>query len=104
MLAFDIAICLNAWCFESDNSFNITKARALLDSYNRARPLDDDEFELLPILARGAALRFLLTRVYDWLNANDGALVRPKDPIEYLRKLRFHRTVVSTREYGLEKA
>ena len=104
MLAFDIAICLNAWCFESDNSFNITKARALLDAYTGVRRLDDDEFELLPILARGAALRFLLTRVYDWLNANDGALVRPKDPIEYLRKLRFHRKVASTREYGLEKA
>jgi len=104
MLAFDIAICLNAWCFESDNSFNITKARALLDSYTGVRRLDDGEFELLPILARGAALRFLLTRVYDWLNANDGALVRPKDPIEYLRKLRFHRKVASTREYGLEKA
>ncbi len=104
MLAFDIAICLNAWCFESDNSFNITKARALLDAYTKVRRLDDDEFELLPILARGAALRFLLTRVYDWLNADGGALVRPKDPIEYLRKLRFHRKVASTREYGLEKA
>jgi len=103
MLAFDIAICLNAWCFEVDNSFNITKARALLRAYAEERPLDDQEFEMLPILARGAAMRFLLTRVYDWLNPNGNALVKPKDPTEYIRKLRFHIKVASSRDYGLEK-
>ncbi|MCG8562095.1 MAG: homoserine kinase [Hyphomicrobiales bacterium] len=101
MLAYDIGICLNAWCFESDNAFNITKARALLNAYTEVRPFSDDEFDALPILARGAALRFLLTRVYDWLNTSKEALVRPKDPIEYLRKLRFHKGVESAREYGL---
>ncbi len=100
-LAYDIAICLNAWCFEADNAFNITKARALLRAYARLRPFTDEEFEALPILARGAALRFLLTRIYDWLNISADALVKPKDPMEYVRKLRFHRNVESAREYGL---
>ena len=100
-LAYDIAICLNAWCFEPDNSFNITKARSLLRAYTQVRPLNDAEFNALPTMARGAALRFLLTRVYDWLNTSSGALVRPKDPLEYLRKLRFHKGVSSARDYGL---
>lgn len=102
-LAYDIAICLNAWCFESDASFNITKARALLAAYSELRPLSDAEFKSLPILARGAALRFLLTRIYDWLNTSDDALVKPKDPHEYIRKLRFHRGVKTAREYGLDE-
>jgi homoserine kinase type II len=100
-LAYDIAICLNAWCFETDNSFNITKARALLGAYAGLRPFTAEEFEALPVLARGAALRFLLTRIYDWINTSEDALVKPKDPIEYLRKLRFHSSVKSAREYGL---
>ena len=101
MLAYDIAICLNAWCFESDASFNITKARAFLQAYEGARPLKANELAALPTLARGAALRFLLTRSYDWLNTNGEALVKRKDPNEYLRKLRFHRKVKSYRDYGL---
>lgn len=101
MLAYDVAICLNAWCFEKDNSFNITKARALLAAYNQIRPLTGEEYDALPILARGAAMRFLLTRVYDWLNQTGDAFVRPKDPIEYVRKLRFHKSVTSASDYGL---
>lgn len=101
MLAYDVAICLNAWCFEKDNSFNITKARALLAAYNQIRPLTSEEYDSLPILARGAAMRFLLTRVYDWLNQTGDAFVRPKDPLEYVRKLRFHKSVASARDYGL---
>jgi homoserine kinase type II len=101
MLAYDIAICLNAWCFEADASFNITKARALLQAYESVRPLTGDELDALPRLARGAALRFLLTRSYDWLNTDGEALVKRKDPNEYLRKLRFHRRVKSYRDYGL---
>ncbi len=87
--AYDLAICLNAWCFESDGSFNVTKARALLAQYRAGRPLDAAEIADLPVLARGSALRFLLTRLYDRLNHTAGALVRPKDPLEYLQKLRF---------------
>jgi homoserine kinase type II len=100
-LVYDVAICLNAWCFEPDNSYNVTKGRALLANYAKARPLSHEEWEKLPLLARGAALRFLLTRLVDWLDVPPGALVRPKDPREYARKLRFHQTVKSARDYGL---
>ena len=101
MLAYDVAICLNAWCFESDHSFNVTKARAFLGAYARERRLSEAEQDALPLLARGAALRFLLTRLVDFLNVPAGALVRPKDPLEYARKLRFHQSVSSVRDYGL---
>jgi homoserine kinase type II len=101
-LAFDVAICLNAWCFEPDHSYNVTKGRALLQAYAAARPLSDAERGALPLLSRGAALRFLLTRLVDWLNVPPGALVRPKDPLEYYRKLRFHQTVGSARDYGID--
>jgi homoserine kinase type II len=101
MLAYDVAICLNAWCFESDYSFNVTKARAFLGAYGRARKLSDAEQRALPLLARGAALRFLLTRLVDFLNVPKGALVRPKDPLEYVRKLRFQQSVASIRDYGV---
>jgi homoserine kinase type II len=103
-LSYDIAVCLNAWCFESDHSFNVTKSRALLQAYARVRPLQEEEFVALPLLARGAALRFLLTRLVDWFEVPAGALVRPKDPVEYFRKLRFHQSVRSARDYGADCA
>ncbi len=98
--AFDIAICLNAWCFEADNSFNITKSKAFLRGYEKVRNLEPAEIAALPILCRGAALRFLLTRAYDWLNPPQNALVRPKDPLEYRRKLRFHQQAATPANYG----
>jgi homoserine kinase type II len=100
-LAYDLAICLNAWCFEPDGDFNVTKARLLLAAYRAVRPLSAKELEALPLLARGSALRFLLTRLYDWLNHPAGAFVRPKDPLEYLKKLRFHREIPGPGAYGL---
>ena len=100
--AYDLAICLNAWCFEPDNSFNITKARLMLTAYSASRALTADELAALPVLARGGALRFLLTRLYDWLNHPEGALVRRKDPLEYLAKLRFHQGVAGPAAYGLD--
>ncbi len=100
-LAYDVAICLNAWCFEKDGSFNITKGMALLAGYQSVRPLSAAEREALPILARGSALRFFLTRLYDWLMTPEGAMVTKKDPFEYLKKLRFHAGVKSAAEYGL---
>jgi homoserine kinase type II len=100
-LAYDIAICLNAWCFETDHSYNVTKGRGLLLNYAKTRPLSDGELAALPLLARGAALRFLLTRLVDWLDVPTGALVKPKDPLEYFRKLRFHQTVTNIRDYGV---
>jgi homoserine kinase type II len=101
ILAYDVAICLNAWCFESDYSFNVTKARAFLGAYGRERKLSGAEQDALPLLARGAALRFLLTRLVDFLHVPEGALVRPKDPLEYARKLRFQQGVTSMRDYGV---
>lgn len=101
-LAYDLAICLNAWCFEPDNSFNITKARALIQNYETVRPLSDAERHALPVLARGAAMRFFLTRLYDWLTVPDGALVTPKDPLEYVRRLRFHQRVEGPQGYGID--
>src|SRR6201991_2519161 len=101
-LAYDVAICLNAWCFESDCSFNVTKARAFLNAYGREREMSPAEQHALPLLARGAALRFLLTRLVDFLDVPPGALVRPKDPLEYVRKLRFQQGVASLRDYGVE--
>ena len=103
-LAYDVAVTLNAWCFENDFSFNVTKAQALLKGYQSIRPLAAAEREALPILARGAALRFLLTRAYDWLHTSSDALVKRKDPMEYVRRLKFHCAVRSPAEYGLEAA
>jgi homoserine kinase type II len=100
-LAYDLATCLNAWCFERDHAFNLTKGTALLAGYQSIRRLEPAEVEALPLLARGSALRFMLTRLYDWLHGPDGALVMKRDPMEYVRKLRFHRGVVSATEYGL---
>ena len=100
--AYDLAICVNAWCFEPDGSFNVTKARLMVSHYRGGRPLTAEEIAALPLLARGSALRFLLTRLYDWLNQTEGALVRPKDPLEYLRKLRFHRGVTDPAGYGID--
>lgn len=101
-LAYDIAVCLNAWCFEPDRSFNTTKARLLLSNYQRIRPLNEAELAFLPLLARGASVRFLMTRLFDWLNHPPGALVTPKDPLEYLAKLRFHQNVHGLTDYCLD--
>jgi homoserine kinase type II len=103
-LAYDIAVCLNAWCFETDLSFNITKGRALLRGYESVRLLTAPERQAMPMLARGAAMRFLLTRAYDLLNTPPNALVSPKNPLEYVRRLRFHQSARSIADYGLEVA
>ena len=99
--AYDLAICLNAWCFEPDMSFNVTKARRMLATYRGVRPCTAEEIFQMPLLARGAALRFLLTRLHDWLHRVEGALVEPKNPIDYLHRLRFHRSVEGPAAYGL---
>lgn len=102
LYAYDLATCLNAWCFEKDHAFNLTKGTALLAGYQSVRPLQPAEKAALPLLARGSALRFMLTRLYDWLTIPDGALVQKRDPHEYIRRLRFQRRVVSAREYGID--
>ncbi|MEL6435967.1 MAG: homoserine kinase [Pseudomonadota bacterium] len=99
--AYDMAVCLNAWCFERDHTFNITKGTALLAGYQSERALEPAEVEALPLLCAGAALRFMLTRLYDWVSTPEGSLVVKKDPEEYVRKMRFHAQVHAAREYGL---
>lgn len=99
---YDLAICMNAWCFEANSEFNITKAKQLLKGYHSVRPITTEELIALPLLAQGAAMRFLLTRLYDWLHTVDGALVKLKDPLEYLRKLRFHQGITHPSSYGFE--
>lgn len=101
ILAYDVAICINAWCFEADMSLNVTKARAMLAAYHARRPLSAAERAALPVLCQGAAMRFLLTRLFDWLNTPPGALVTRKDPLEYLRRLRFHMNAADEHAYGL---
>jgi homoserine kinase type II len=101
LLAYDVAVCLNAWCFEPDFSCNVTKSRALLAAYQAVRPLSQAEQDALPVLCQGAAIRFLLTRLFDWLNTPSGAMVTRKDPLEYLRRLRFHLTATNGHAYGL---
>jgi homoserine kinase type II len=101
LYAYDLAICLNAWCFEPDYAFNVTSARALLRGYGAVRPVSDAEMQALPVLAAGAALRFLLTRLFDWLNTPAGALVVRKSPLDYHRRLRFHLGIRDCRDYGL---
>jgi homoserine kinase type II len=102
-LAYDLAVCLNAWCFEPDFSFNITKAMAMIGAYENTRRLAPEEIAALPILARGAALRFALTRLVDWLNVPPGAFVRPKDPLDYVKRLRFHQRIASASELGVTR-
>ncbi len=100
-LIYDLAVCINAWCFEPHGEFNATKARTLSRAYMSISQLPAEDVTALPILCRGAALRFLLTRLFDWLNAVDGALVKQKDPLEYVQRLRFHQSAVSAESYGL---
>jgi homoserine kinase type II len=100
--AFEIAICLNALCFEGKNenlSFNVTKAKKFIDGYSNVRSLNDEEKNSLKILCKGAAMRFLLTRVFDYLNLTEGAIVTVKDPIEYLKRLEFHDSVENYQDY-----
>ena len=101
LLAYDVAICLNAWCFEPDFSFNVTKSKALLAGYQSVRALSQAEQAALPLLCQGAAMRFLLTRLFDWLHTPADAMVTRKDPLEYLRRLRFHLAATDGHAYGI---
>jgi homoserine kinase type II len=102
MYAYDLAVMLNSWCFEADGGYNLTKGMALANAYRAVRPLDEAEIAAMPVLMRAAALRFLLTRLHDWINHDAAALVTPKDPREYSKKLRFHLKVARAKEYGIE--
>ena len=101
-LAFEIAICINALCFEGKKqnlSFNVTKAKKFIDGYNSIKKISTNEKNSLKILCQGAAMRFLLTRVFDYLNLTEGALVKIKDPVEYLKRLEFHNSINNYEDY-----
>lgn len=99
IFAFDIATCINAWCFDDEHNFKTSHAKRLTEMYDMYRPLTAAEVNALPILCRGAALRFLVTRTYDWLNPVSDALVSVKDPVEYVKKLQFHQQVKDAADY-----
>jgi homoserine kinase type II len=102
-LAYDLAVCINAWCFSQEHQFEADKAAAMVAAYTARRPLQAAEVAAMPVLARGAALRFLLTRAYDWLHTSQSALVNRLDPGEYIAKLRFHQSVAGAAAYGLPR-
>ncbi len=102
ILAYDLAICLNSWCFEADGSFNLTKSRTMLKAYDQVRGLSNAEIKALPLLAAGSAMRFFLTRLYDWIHTPDDAFVSPKDPMEFWSILRFHQSVSDNTAYGID--
>ena len=104
IFVYDVAICLNAWCFEANGSFNTTKARRMLSAYCKIRDFSSEELAILPLLARGSALRFLLTRLYDCLYTPKDAVVTIKNPLEYLERLKFHQGVTNPSSYGLDPA
>ncbi len=101
LYAYDLAVCLNSWCFDADGSFNITKSGAILSGYQSLRPLLDEEKQALPVLCEGAALRFFLTRLYDWIHTPADALVKPLNPMEFWARLRFHARAEGISAYGL---
>ncbi len=98
---YDLLICMNAWCFDSGHTFVTARAKALMQAYQKIRPLTEAEKNAMPLLARAASMRFISTRVYDWLNRIPGALVNPKDPMEYIAKLRFHRSIGDWKDYAI---
>ena len=100
--AFEIAICFNALCFDGPQnnlSFNVTKAKNFVDGYSSIRKLTNNEKTNMKTLSQGAALRFLLTRVFDSLNTVEGAIVKVKDPMEYLKRLEFHKNSKNFEDY-----
>ena len=100
--SFEIAICFNALCFDGHKnnlSFNVTKAKNFVDGYSSIRKILDKEKESIKVLSQGAALRFLLTRVFDSLNTVEGAIVKVKDPLEYLKRLEFHKNSKNYEDY-----
>ena len=101
ILAYDLAIAINAWCFEDFTQMNTKKANAMIAGYQSIRPLSDEEKATMPTLLRGGAMRFLLSRLYDWVNTPADALVQRKGPTEYIQKLQFHRSNPTVKDYGL---
>lgn len=99
-LSYDLAVCLNAWAFEAGAEYNFSKGAALIAGYQSIRKLNEVELAALPLLVRGAAIRFFLTRLVDWYGTPADALVKPHDPLDYAARLRFHRQAKTAGDYG----
>ena len=97
--AYEIAICINSICFDNNSTFNMTKAKNLIDGYSSIRTLSEEEKKFLPILSMGAAMRFFLTRLHDFYHTDNKADVKIKDPFEYFKKIEFHSTIKNFNEY-----
>ncbi len=100
VMAYDLMLAFNPWCFDWKGDLDPARAKSFLESYNHARPLSKNELKALPLFGRAAAVRIIATRLYDWLNPVEGALVRAKDPLEHVKILRFHQKVVSLVDYN----
>ena len=99
---YEIAICVNALCFDKKNKkfiLNKKKVANLINGYETIKKISDKEKKSLNILCRGAALRYLLTRAYDFINTPKTALIKIKDPKEYYQKLQIHNKLNSFRDY-----
>ena len=100
-LAYDLAVCVNAWAFDAEHQFDPEKSQKLVAGYQAIRPLESAESDAFPLLCLGAAMRFFLTRLVDWSETPADALVQPKDPRDYAKRLAFHRQVSAAQIYGL---
>ena len=99
---YEIAICINALCFDYKNSkfkMNKQKIKKLIKGYESVKKISQNEKKSLNILCRGAAMRYLLTRLYDYSNTPKTALIKIKDPNEYYQKLITHNNLRSYEEY-----
>ena len=99
---YEIAICINALCFDKKNNkfiFNKKKSTNLIRGYSKIRKFSDKEKKYLNVLCRGAALRYLLTRTYDYLNTPKNAVIKIKNPREYIQKLKVHNQFSNFRNY-----
>ncbi len=101
-VAYDLMLAFNPWCFDWKGDLDLARSQAFLNSYNKARTLTKTELKSLPFFGRAAAVRIIATRLYDWLNPVEGALVRAKDPLEHVKILRFHQKVTSLGDYGFK--
>ena len=100
ILAYDLAIAVNAWCFDDDLVFNKKKFYSLIKGYSSIRELSEEELFYLPLLSQAAAMRFLLTRLYDWVHTPKNAKVILKNPKEYITKFRYHRKIAANKDYN----
>lgn len=102
LYAYDLAVCMNAWCFDGDGRFAPDRAAALFAGYGSVRPLTREETNAMPVLACGAGLRFLVTRLYDWFLPQGDAITRRKDPLEFVPVIEHHRGVADSSAYGID--